>query len=136
MDPAAQPDEKAEACIAALLQNLVDETVECPIQGHETIGEASSNTGCSSLPAVNEEVYLLCFTFKKMTPVDFQEKLLQAEGLRECREIMERAGHSWLLPSGAKMFVKPEHVTVVERALAAQSIELSGFHVIIAESLY
>merc|ERR1712048_427943 len=67
---------------------------------------------------------------------EFKSALVDGPDLRSIREEMQASGHDCILePSGAKMFVHPEHVEHVKCALAQMQISLRASHVIVAESI-
>jgi len=51
--------------------------------------------------------------------------------LQQCLLELQRSGHSWILNSGAKIFVRPHQWEMVMEAVAGK--DLRTYHVIVAE---
>jgi len=65
-------------------------------------------------------------------PAPFHEALRDGRELEPVRAALEQAGHSWELPSGAKIFVYPEQFAAVAAVLARR--ELRPYHIAVAEA--
>merc|ERR1712167_152602 len=66
-------------------------------------------------------------------PPAFDEKLLQGEELRECREALARAGKDCKLPCGTKVFVAPSEYRAAMSAMNGK--RLGPSFVIVSEAL-
>jgi len=65
-------------------------------------------------------------------PGPFHEALCNGRELEPVRAALEQRGHSWELPSGAKIFVYPEQFAAVAAVLARR--ELRPYHVAVVEA--
>jgi len=96
---------------------LVDEATAREVDIYQTEG-------------AHEPIYLLEFT---RHPDSFRAALLEGDALRACRESLHAAGHMYLLPSSAKIFVHPSQYQAAMLALHGRM--LRPYHVIVAASL-
>jgi serine/threonine protein kinase len=74
-----------------------------------------------------ENIYI--DTYNK-TPKEFLDALFESPLLKACRLDLLDAGHSWLLDSGAKVFVRPHQWDLVMQAVEGK--DLRKWHVIVA----
>jgi len=65
-------------------------------------------------------------------PGPFHAILNEGDELEPVRAALAEAGHSWQLPSGAKVFVHPEDFSAVRASLAARS--LRPHHVVVSQA--
>ena len=68
----------------------------------------------------------------KRSPKGYRTRLLTCPQLEACRLALHEAGFSSELPSGAKLFVHPEHVQFAMAAIAAAQLDLKPRHVIVS----
>lgn len=102
-------------------------------------GAASSDMPVQEI-ATHDEVWqsssafspLLLMNFNRH-PSAFEEALLGSEMLREVREALDRAGSSWRMLHGTKLFVRPAEVQAAMRATVGMNVGAS--HVIVSEAL-
>lgn len=75
-------------------------------------------------------VYLLEYS---RSPQSFRNCLLKCPSLEQCRKALRDHGFDTELPSGAKLFVLPEHVELVMQTLADEGWELKPRHIIVSD---
>lgn len=100
-----------------------------------SIGSRESATH-DATPMDPEKVHILRFGSAPSGGDSFQrfyDAVLQGPQLKQCRQALESAGHSVVLPERTLVFVKPEQYFNVRRELVGRA--LTFFHMIITESL-
>lgn len=136
-----QPGEASQVAlsIAASWEEAAGLTAELGhgSEGRDTVRRqeraAVEHDGASDASVDMEHVILHHYT---RWSKEFAEALLLGPDLRPIREEMQAAGHDCILePSGAKMFVPPQHVEHVKRELAQLQIPLHASHVVVTESM-
>jgi len=65
------------------------------------------------------------------TPHEFLTALKEAPELQSCRDALEDAGFSWILPEGAKCFVRPDQLDWLKITLV--DMKLGYRHVIVSK---
>jgi len=88
--------------------------------------DAQDSTGGANLGAI-ARVRLL--KFSRSLPA-LRQALLDASELKACRESLKSQGLAVELPSGAKMFVRPEHYAPALEAIRIQGLTLYPDHVV------
>eukprot|EP00928_Gymnodinium_smaydae_P041369 TRINITY_DN28009_c0_g1_i1.p1 TRINITY_DN28009_c0_g1~~TRINITY_DN28009_c0_g1_i1.p1 ORF type:complete len:795 (+),score=73.75 TRINITY_DN28009_c0_g1_i1:52-2385(+) len=97
---------------------------------------AAGNIGASPTSAreddSSEDVHLLQFA---RYPEQWREALLEGISLKSCRDALEEAGYTCVLPSGCKVFVHPWQYLDVMAALSRMGDTLRPYHVVVSASL-
>jgi len=105
---------------------------------HDAPGEPDVNAQLSRAllqsrpPVLGPHVILLTFS---RSPQSFRETLLQASELEACRQALEVAGFAVELPSGAKVFVEPQHYLPTVEAVRLGGWTLMHQHVLVDPEL-
>ena len=75
--------------------------------------EEAAAGGSESSRKADEMPEILVLTSYSRYPEEFRQALLEGPHLQRCRKAMSDAGHSCMLPTGAKIFCLPEQYPAV-----------------------
>jgi hypothetical protein len=131
--PAIIDDEMAASVVAELEAGYIERglgTNAGDLESTSPSGPEHDVTDPESSFGTFSPLVLLNFT---RHPSAFEEALARSELLREVREQLDRAGTSWKLPHGVKLFVHPFEVQAAMHSIVG--LTLGASHVIVSETL-
>jgi hypothetical protein len=124
------------------LVDLAADSMEAEATAHAQSAETEEANASSANIILRSEaqgqaatgVNIIILKFSR-SPAPFRAALLDSEGdaLFECRAALANAHLDVVLPSAAKVFVRPEHYTHLLEALEHNNMPLYSSHVLVAE---
>jgi len=83
-------------------------------------------------PALNTAQRVVAIWGFSRAPRMFRQALYKSAELHQCRESLESAGFSFVLPSGGFMFVQPEEAELVQAALRQRNVAPRSSEVVVS----